>query len=257
MVQEGKIKSVTVKGLFQSLVFMCGGLIVFWVALATYSGWHKETSDIVSPQTLKVETLQTPLIVAPSKRAMEASVGLYLIIGDEGRKDFLRRFDNENDQPATAIRQAALVLDADGEKLSKVELLLTQGSRQKSVESGSSNADVYTNSFDEAVEKSLKYNTFENRWEYAGDDESLQYNIFENHWEYASDDETTQYNALEDKWEYAGDDESLQYNTFENTWEYAPDDSTTKYNALEDKWEITSEDSQIKYNPFSNTWSYE
>ncbi len=66
---------------------------------------------------------------------------------------------------------------------------------------------------------SLKYNTFENKWENAGENDSLKYNAFEN------------------EWEYAGEKDNLKYNTFENKWEYADDNDTLKYNPLEDEWE--------------------
>ena len=56
-----------------------------------------------------------------------------------------------------------------------------------------------------------------------GDDEwILRYNYFDNTWEYAPDSYRLQYNYFDDEWEYAPDDSELRYNYFDDTWEYVP-----------------------------------
>lgn len=104
---------------------------------------------------------------------------------------------------------------------------------------------------------SLKYNSFEGRWQYANENDELKYNPFESTWEYAPKDATTQYNTFEDKWQYAKDDETLQYNTFEDKWDYGSKDSKLEYNAFENNWEQTEPGEKLQYNDFENKWSYE
>lgn len=206
----------------------------------------------------------------PSERALRASVGVFLLVNDEQEQAYLDKFSDDNDIKE-AVKNLALALDSDSTKLIEVERIIS------SVDSSSSYSDysydtsddysygneVSDNSYGSSggssygSNKSLRYNSFSNSWEYAGENESLQYNAFEDEWEYAGDDESTKYNAFENEWEFAGSDESTKYNAFENTWEYAPDDSITKYNSFENKWEITSPDSSLEYNAFENTWSYE
>lgn len=102
----------------------------------------------------------------------------------------------------------------------------------------------------------LKYNPFQNKWEYAPPDSSLKFNPFESKWEFATPDESVQYNTFENKWEFASPEENTKYNPFENKWSYESDESSLKYNAFESKWEYAKPGSILKYNPFSNSWSY-
>ncbi|MBA7535699.1 hypothetical protein ES705_27957 [subsurface metagenome] len=83
-----------------------------------------------------------------------------------------------------------------------------------------------------------KYAPPEQKKEYILDS-NLKYNSFEDKWEYASPGSTLKYNVFEDKWEFSTPEESVKYNAFENKWEYAPSGSV------------------LKYNPFADSWSYE
>ena len=103
----------------------------------------------------------------------------------------------------------------------------------------------------------LKYNPFQNKWEYAPPNSSLKFNPFENKWEFAMPDESVKLNSFENKWEFASPEENTKYNPFENKWSYESDESSLKYNAFENKWEYAKPGSTLKYNPFSNSWSYE
>ena len=49
--------------------------------------------------------------------------------------------------------------------------------------------------------------------------------------------EYLRYNSLEDKWEYATSEDHLKYNPFERKWSYERSNSHLKYNPLESKWE--------------------
>jgi len=49
--------------------------------------------------------------------------------------------------------------------------------------------DLLDNSWGDNEEDTLKYNAFENEWDYAGDDDTLKYNAFENKWDYADEDD--------------------------------------------------------------------
>jgi hypothetical protein len=112
----------------------------------------------------------------------------------------------------------------------------------------------------EKVEKKrdiLKFNPFQNRWQYTNKDDVLKYNVFESNWEYTEPESKTKYNAFEDKWEFAIPEERIKYNAFESEWSYESKDSTMKYNPFENKWEYAKPGSSIKYNPFENTWGYE
>jgi len=103
----------------------------------------------------------------------------------------------------------------------------------------------------------LKFNPFQNKWEYAPPDSSLKFNPFENKWEFAMPDESVKLNSFENKWEFASPEENTKYNPFENKWSYESDESSLKYNAFENKWEYAKPGSALEYNPFSNSWSYE
>jgi hypothetical protein len=103
----------------------------------------------------------------------------------------------------------------------------------------------------------LKFNPFQNKWEYAPPDSSLKFNPFENKWEFAMPDESVKLNSFENKWEFASPEENTKYNPFENKWSYESDESSLKYNAFENKWEYAKTGSALEYNPFSNSWSYE
>jgi len=103
----------------------------------------------------------------------------------------------------------------------------------------------------------LKFNPFQNKWEYAPPNSSLKFNPFESKWEFAMPDESVKLNSFENKWEFASPEENTKYNPFENKWSYESDESSLKYNAFENKWEYAKPGSILKYNPFSNSWSYE
>lgn len=103
----------------------------------------------------------------------------------------------------------------------------------------------------------LKFNPFQNKWEYAPPNSSLKFNPFESKWEFAMTDDSVKLNSFENKWEFASPEENTKYNPFENKWSYESDESSLKYNAFENKWEYAKPGSTLKYNPFSNSWSYE
>lgn len=103
----------------------------------------------------------------------------------------------------------------------------------------------------------LKFNPFQNKWEYAPPNSSLKFNPFESKWEFAMPDDSVKLNSFENKWEFASPEENTKYNPFENKWSYESDESSLKYNAFENKWEYAKPGSILKYNPFSNSWSYE
>ena len=103
----------------------------------------------------------------------------------------------------------------------------------------------------------LKFNPFQNKWEYAPPNSSLKFNPLESKWEFAMPDESVKLNSFENKWEFASPEENTKYNPFENKWSYESDESSLKYNAFENKWEYAKPSSTLKYNPFSNSWSYE
>lgn len=103
----------------------------------------------------------------------------------------------------------------------------------------------------------LKFNPFQNSWQYANKKDVLKYNVFEKNWEYTEPESQTKYNAFEDKWEFAIPEEQIKFNAFESEWSYESKDSSMKYNPFENKWEYAKPDSSIKYNPFENTWGYE
>lgn len=103
----------------------------------------------------------------------------------------------------------------------------------------------------------LKYNTFEDKWEYASPDSTLNYNVFENKWEFAKPNEKPKFNPLEDKWEFASPEDKVKYNPFEDKWSYENPNNNIKYNPFQNKWEYTPSNSVLKYNPFENSWSYE
>jgi hypothetical protein len=103
----------------------------------------------------------------------------------------------------------------------------------------------------------LKFNPFQNKWEYAPPNSALKFNPFESKWEFAMPDESVKLNSFENKWEFASPEENTKYNPFENKWSYESDESSLKYNAFENKWEYAKPGSTLKYNPFSNSWSYE
>ena len=48
----------------------------------------------------------------------------------------------------------------------------------------------------------LKYNSFNNSWEYAHPDSQLKYNSFNNSWEYAQPDSQLKYNSFTNSWSY-------------------------------------------------------
>lgn len=48
----------------------------------------------------------------------------------------------------------------------------------------------------------LKYNSMEDRWEYADPDDKLKYNYMEDSWEYADPDNKPEYNYMEDEWQF-------------------------------------------------------
>lgn len=103
----------------------------------------------------------------------------------------------------------------------------------------------------------LKFNPFQNKWEYAPPNSSLKFNPFESKWEFAMPDESVKLNSFENKWEFASPEENTKYNPFENKWSYESDESSLQYNTFENKWEFAKPGSILKYNPFSNSWSYE
>jgi hypothetical protein len=103
----------------------------------------------------------------------------------------------------------------------------------------------------------LKFNPFQNKWEYAPPNSSLKFNSFESKWEFAMPDESVKLNSFENKWEFASPEENTKYNPFENKWSYESDESSLQYNTFENKWEFAKPGSILKYNPFSNSWSYE
>ncbi len=214
------------------------------------------------------ENTSTPAPIKPSERALKASLGIFLLLNEEEEDSLLSKYSESKDIKE-AITNLALFLDSDNTKLDEAEKIIfgndtsnsysdydnSENSSDSYVESGKSYGG--SGGSNSSTNKSLKYNAFNNSWEYAGEDENLKYNAFEDKWEYVEDDESPRYNAFEDKWEFAESDESTRYNAFEDKWEYASDDSVTRYNAFEDKWETTSSDSSLKYNAFENTWSYE
>ena len=82
----------------------------------------------------------------------------------------------------------------------------------------------------------LKYNSFEDKWEFAMPNENPKYNAFESKWEFASSEDKNKYNPFENKWSYEKPNSDLKFNPFQNKWEYAPSGSVLKYNAFSDSW---------------------
>jgi len=103
----------------------------------------------------------------------------------------------------------------------------------------------------------LKYNSFEDKWEYAPPGSTPKYNAFENKWEFAMPDENPEFNAFESKWEFASPGDKTKYNPFENKWSYENPNNNLKYNPFQNKWEYAPSGSVLKYNPFADSWSYE
>jgi len=103
----------------------------------------------------------------------------------------------------------------------------------------------------------LKYNSFEDKWEYAPPGSTPRYNAFENKWEFAMPNENPKFNAFESKWEFSSPEDKTKYNPFEDKWSYEKPNSNLKFNPFENKWEYAPSGSVLKYNPFSDSWSYE
>lgn len=103
----------------------------------------------------------------------------------------------------------------------------------------------------------LRYNPFQNSWQYTTKNDVLKYNVFENKWEYTEPESKTKYNPFEDKWEFAIPEDKIKYNIFEDKWSYESKDSTIKYNPFENKWEYAKPDSKLIYNPLENVWGYD
>ncbi len=118
-------------------------------------------------------------------------------------------------------------------------------------------ADTFMESADSPSTSEIKYNPFQNKWEYAPPNSSLKFNTLEGKWEYALPDESVKFNPMESKWEFASPEENTKYNPYENKWSYESDESGLKYNPYENRWEYAKPGSTLKYNPFSNSWSYE
>jgi ABC-type cobalt transport system substrate-binding protein len=102
----------------------------------------------------------------------------------------------------------------------------------------------------------LKYNPFDNKYQYASPDSQLKYNPFDNKYQYASPDSQLKYNSFDNKYRYASPDSQLKYNSFDNKYQYASPDSQLKYNSFDNKYQYASPDSQLKYNPFDNKYQY-
>ncbi len=102
----------------------------------------------------------------------------------------------------------------------------------------------------------LKYNSFEDKWEYAPPGSTPQYNAFEDKWEFAMPDEKVKFNTFESKWEFAMPNENPKFNAFESKWEFSSPEDKTKYNPFEDKWSYEKPNSNLKFNPFENKWEY-
>lgn len=66
----------------------------------------------------------------------------------------------------------------------------------------------------------LKFNPFQNSWQYANKNDVLKYNVFENKWEYSEPESRTKYNPFESKWEFAIPEEQIKFNAFESEWSY-------------------------------------
>lgn len=249
-------------------LLLSGGYLYYQSEAVTNESSQPITSNERHEQEMAATSTPTPK--EPSERALKASIGVFLLVNGELEQSYIDKYSDNNDIEE-AIKNLALALDSDNAKLIEVEdIIASIGSSDNYSNYDYDSSDNYTygnetpdNNYGSGggsnygSDKSLKYNSFSNTWEYAGEDESLKYKAFENEWEYAGSDESTRYNAFENEWEFAGSDESTKYNAFENTWEYAPSDSVTKYNSFENKWETTSPDSSLKYNSFENTWSYE
>ncbi len=103
----------------------------------------------------------------------------------------------------------------------------------------------------------LKYNPFQNKWEYAPPGSTPKYNAFEDKWEFAMPDEKPKFNTFENKWEFASPKDKTKYNPFENKWSYENPNNNLKYNPFQNKWEYAPSGSVLKYNPFADSWSYE
>ena len=52
----------------------------------------------------------------------------------------------------------------------------------------------------------------------------LRYNYYEDRYEYADKDDKLRYNYYEDKYEYAREDDKLKYNYYEQEYSYEEDD---------------------------------
>jgi hypothetical protein len=118
-------------------------------------------------------------------------------------------------------------------------------------------ANTFMEGADSPSPSEIKYNPFQNKWEYAPPDSYLKFNALESKWEFAMPDESVKLNSFENKWEFASPEEQTKYNPFENKWSYEDSSSILKYNAYNNKWEYAKPSSTLKYNPFSNSWSYE
>jgi len=82
-------------------------------------------------------------------------------------------------------------------------------------------------------------------------------NIIQSGFSHTTPQSELKYNSFENKWEFASSKDQTKYNPFENKWSYESNESSFKYNAFENKWEYAKPGSTLKYNPFSNSWSYE
>jgi len=90
----------------------------------------------------------------------------------------------------------------------------------------------------------------ESNFLYTTSQSELKYNSFEDKWEYAPPGSTPKYNVFENKWEFATPNENPKFNAFESKWEFSSPEDKTKYNPFEDKWSYENPNSNLKYNPF-------
>lgn len=70
-------------------------------------------------------------------------------------------------------------------------------------------------------------------------------------------DAELRYNRWEDEWEYAAPDAELRYNHHEDQWEYADPYADLRYNYWEDVWEHIKTDNVFEYSDsvlFQNNW---
>ncbi len=110
--------------------------------------------------------------------------------------------------------------------------------------------------FAQAEEPILKYNPFDNNWQWTNPQAELQYNPHTNTWDFTASGQFLQYNPHSGSWEWGSEKAGLQYNPHSNQWSVEEPGSELKYNPFENKWQYAPQESQLSYNPFTGKWEY-